>query len=152
MWVGHYLIGLAFYFFTNFALLLDGIDWSNMDRLNSNGGRKIISLLFFVLASYSQLMSHYYLSKLEKYTLPDNQGFKYLIAPHYTAECVLYASLAAIAAPPGQFVNWNLCCAFIFVVVNLGVTADGTKRWMLTKFPDQSSEIQRRWKLVPFFW
>lgn len=161
MWVGHYLIGLAFYFFTNFAVLLDGVDWSNCDRPHSRSGKIINSeglmqrLLFggfFAHASYSQSLSHHYLSKLKKYTLPDSHGFKYFIAPHYTAECVVYASLAVIAAPPGHFVNWNLFCALIFVAVNLGVTADGTKRWMLTKFPDRRSDIELRRKLIPFLW
>ncbi|KEF57955.1 uncharacterized protein A1O9_05877 [Exophiala aquamarina CBS 119918] len=161
MWVGHYLVGLAFYFFTNFAILLDGVDWSHWDPTHPNNGKNVNSegllqrLLFgsfFALASYSQSLSHYYLFKLKKYTLPDNHGFKYFIAPHYTAECVLYASLAVIAAPPGNYVHWNLFCALVFVAVNLGVTADGTKQWMLTKFPDRRREIRLRRKLIPFLW
>jgi 3-oxo-5-alpha-steroid 4-dehydrogenase 3 len=157
MWIGHYLIGLAFYFFTNLAIFLDGIDWSHWDRPNSKGGKminpeQVVFVIFFAQAFYSQSISHHYLFKLKKYTLPDQHGFRYFIAPHYTAECVLYISLAVIAAPPGYFVNWNLFCALIFVAVNLGVTADGTKRWMLAKFPDHRTEIESRRKLIPILW
>lgn len=157
MWIGHYLIGLAFYFFTNLAIFLDGIDWSHWDRPNSNSGKmigpaRVMFVIFFAQAFYRQSISHHYLFKLKKYTLPDEHGFRYLIAPHYTAECVLYGSLAVIAAPPGHFINWNLLCALIFVAVNLGVTADGTKRWMLAKFPDRRFEIESRRKLIPVLW
>lgn len=150
MWIGHYFIGLAFYLFTNMAMFLDGVDWSFWGepfvkgRWNPMGPMDYLFTGFFAQASLRQAFSHYYLSTLKKYTLPDSLGFDYWIAPHYTAECVLYGSLAVIAAPPGCILNWNLVCAFIFVAVNLGVTADGTKRWMLSKFPDRKSDIKSR--------
>lgn len=159
MWIGHYVIGLAFYFFTNLALFMDGVDWANF-RDEPPPNRRYIPLqsvrfLFvycFLHASYRQAILHRYLFKLKKYTLPNEHGFTSLIAPHYTAECVLYGALAVIAAPPGCFINWNLVCALIFVAVNLGVTADGTKRWMLSKFPDRRNDIERRWNLIVMLW
>lgn len=159
MWVGHYVIGLAFYFFTNLAIFIDGVDWVNYrDETSPNRGHNSLQSVRFVFvycflhASYRQAILHRYLFKLKKYTLPNEHGFTSLIAPHYTAECVLYGALAVIAAPPGSIINWNLVCALIFVAVNLGVTADGTKRWMLSKFPDRRIDIERRWNLIAMLW
>ncbi|KAK5063149.1 hypothetical protein LTR84_005225 [Exophiala bonariae] len=150
MWIGHYFIGIAFYLFTNITLLLDGVGWADWnhpdigERFNSMGATEWAFAAFISQAFISQAKSHYYLFTLEKYTLPDELGFKHWIAPHYMAECTFYGSLSVIAAPPDRILNWNLFCAFIFVVVNLSVTAEGTKRWMLSKFPDRRHEIQSR--------
>ncbi|KAI6882279.1 hypothetical protein KC360_g2057 [Hortaea werneckii] len=107
----------------------------------------------------------------DSYQLPTHPAFTHLLVPHYTAECLLYLSLAFLAAPisapqspPGtapkdggtaSVLNYTLLSACIFVVVNLGVTAQGTREWYLVRFggnPEGRETVLRRWRLVPGVW
>jgi 3-oxo-5-alpha-steroid 4-dehydrogenase 3 len=94
-----------------------------------------------------QYQCHRHLSGLKKYSFPEDGLFQYLVCPHYTCECLVYLSLAVIAAPEGQLLNGTLSSAVLFVSVNLGVTANGTKQWYSEKF---GSKVQRKWKMIPF--
>ena len=158
MWIGHYLIGLAFYFFTNIAIFIDhiraGMDDSALISPSSRSEMSLtlldqIALAMFFIASVEQYQYHKYLASLPKYTVPDGYAFKLVIAPHYAAECVIYLCLAVLSAPRGQQVNMSMLFALLFVVVNQGITADGTKRWMLGKFPERRKEIESRWRMIP---
>ena len=158
MWIGHYFIGMAFYFVTNIAIFIEHVHvLLSMDRFTNlflqlhRGPTLLEAVAFFafVFASKQQHGYHVYLSGLVKYTLPDQGTFRYVVAPHYMAECAIYLLLAVLTAPAGQHVNITIFCAFIFVAVNLGITADGTKKWMLGKFPDSQKDIQKRWKMIP---
>ena len=158
MWIGHYLIGLAFYFFTNIAIFIDhvraGVDDSHLISLSSPDELALtlldqVAIAMFFVASVEQYQYHSYLASLRKYTVPDGYAFKLLIAPHYTAECVIYVCLAVISAPRGQHVNVTMLSALLFVVVNLGITAEGTKRWMLGKFPERRKDVESRWRMLP---
>lgn len=80
--------------------------------------------------------------------MPDHPVFQRLVCPHYTAECVIYLSLAILAAPTGKLLNWTIISAMVFVAVNLGVTADGTWRWYQKKF--ESGSVNGRWRMIPF--
>ena len=102
----------------------------------------------FLAAWSAQYRCHRYLAGLKKYTLPEGGLFQYLVCPHYTCEFLLYLSLAVTAAPEGQWINRTLACAVILILVNLGVTANGTKAWYIEKFGRQ--KVQGRWKMVPF--
>ena len=158
MWIGHYLIGLSFYFFTNIALFIEHVPASpHASRFKSlpfpaNALKALIDLLAlstFLAASVQQHIYHAHLASLKKYTLPSHGAFKYIVAPHYTAECLIYLSLSFLIASTAQLVNKTMLCAFIFVVVNLGVTVEGTKRWMLGKFPESRADVEGRWRMIP---
>ncbi|KAI7225090.1 hypothetical protein KC330_g9193 [Hortaea werneckii] len=157
--------------------------------------RTFLSLLLFILASGFQHDCHAYLCSLkspsssttttttttndnndttkakDSYKLPIHPAFSHLIVPHYTAECLLYLSLAFLAAPApqsptrpgagaqaagrGNVFNYTLLSAWIFVVVNLGVTAQGTREWYLVRFggsQEGRERVLRRWRLVPGVW
>lgn len=88
-----------------------------------------------------------YLSGLKKYSLPDAGMFRHLVCPHYTCECLLYLSLAAVAAPEGSLYNQTLACGVLFVSVNLGVTAGGTRKWYVDKFG--ADKMESRWNMIP---
>jgi 3-oxo-5-alpha-steroid 4-dehydrogenase 3 / polyprenol reductase len=158
MWIGHYLIGLAFYFFITIAIWLEQMHqdagrYHRREWLTLSGELTPLdgaASLLFGLASVLQHRYHRYLFSLKKYTLPDRSAFKYIISPHYTAECLIYVALSFLAGPTGWLVNNTMLCALLFVVVNLAVTAHGTKRWMLTKFPDRTQDIQQRHLMIPF--
>ncbi|KAI7258176.1 hypothetical protein KC345_g10611 [Hortaea werneckii] len=148
--------------------------------------RTFCSLLLFILASGFQHDCHAYLCSLkspspistttttttaanrdendstkpkDSYRLPTHPAFTHLLVPHYTAECLLYLSLAFLAAPQsqagGRIFNYTLLSACIFVIVNLGVTAQGTREWYLVRFGgsrEGRERVLRRWRLVPGIW
>lgn len=151
MWMGHFVIGLMFYMFVHIAIIAEytGTEQGSSAELSP---RILLATLAFTLASIWQHKYHRYLSSLIKYTLPEQYGASHIVAPHYTAECLLYLCLAILTAKDGEYLNSTLLCVLIFVVVNLGVTADGTKTWQLNKFRDRRREIQKRSRMLyPFF-
>ena len=156
MWVGHYAIGIAFYAFTNVAIWVEYVRQPLPSTLWT--WRNLVCILVFLAASWEQNRCHLYLSSLRKYTLPTKSIFQYIVAPHYTMECVIYLTLAILNAPVDGHsghptaINWTLFCALVFVVVNLGVTAGGTKHWQLDKFPDQKCAILKKWKMIPMMY
>jgi 3-oxo-5-alpha-steroid 4-dehydrogenase 3 / polyprenol reductase len=95
-----------------------------------------------------QFKCHQYLSGLRKYSLPEAGMFRYLVCPHYTCECLLYLSLAIVAAPEGQLCNRTILCGLGFVAANLGITASGTRKWYSGKFG--SEQIKDKWNMIPF--
>lgn len=110
--------------------------------------KMIIGTPVFLLAWSTQNRCHRHLASLKKYSLPEGGLFQYLVCPHYTCECLLYLSLAVIAAPEGQWFNRTLSCAVVFIAVNLGVTANGTREWYIEKFG--RSKVETRWRMIPF--
>lgn len=84
------------------------------------------------------------------YKLPTHPAFAPLICPHYTAEVVIYLALAINAAPKAQWVNGTLGTAAVFVGVNLGVTAYGTREWYVKTFGEAS--LRGKWRMLPFLY
>ncbi|KAI8626958.1 3-oxo-5-alpha-steroid 4-dehydrogenase [Xylariaceae sp. FL1651] len=152
MWIVHWLLGNAFYFCTSISIWVEGsrsIWHSDRDILNSKvpSLKSMTATSVFLIAWFMQYQCHQHLSRLKKYSFPDDGLFRYLVCPHYTCECVLYLSMAVAAAPDGQIYNQTLACAVLFISTNLGVTANGTKRWYSDKF---GSRVQGKWKMIPF--
>jgi 3-oxo-5-alpha-steroid 4-dehydrogenase 3 / polyprenol reductase len=157
MWVGHYLLGLLYYAAMGVAIWIEGA--KALVSTDEPLGNAIISapsmstfifLPIFSFASGIQHDAHVYLSSLRKYELPSHPAFHSLISPHYTAECAIYLSLTFLAAPEGRLVNKTLLTAFIFVVIELGVSADISKRWYVQKFGADQVEYKRR--MIPGIW
>lgn len=107
-----------------------------------------IATVVFVIASFKQSECHHNLASLKKYTLPNEGWFRHIVCPHYTAECLIYLSLALIAAPQGKIVNQTVFLGLVFVAVNLGTTAAGTKRWYEGKFGEE--KVRDKWRMIPF--
>lgn len=157
MWVGHYLLGLLYYTAMGLAIWIEGGPaLMSTDEPLGNAmisAPSISTLVFlplFLLSSGIQYDAHFYLSSLRKYTLPTHPAFQSIVSPHYTAECAIYFSLMFLAAPGGQVVNKTLLAAFIFVLVELGVSADISKRWYMQKFGADLVEHKR--KMIPGIW
>lgn len=108
----------------------------------------MLSFPVFLLASGLQHDCHMYLASLPKYTLPMHPAFQVVICPHYTAESIIYLSFAIMGAPSGAFVNRTLFCAFLFVYVNLSVSASTTKEWYAEKFG--KDKLAGRGKMIPY--
>ncbi|KAI0971090.1 hypothetical protein F4678DRAFT_472613 [Xylaria arbuscula] len=152
MWVVHWLLGNLFYLCTSVSIWVEGsgsIQCSAQNCLDIKIPvfKSTIASLMFLSAWVMQYRCHQHLAGLKKYSLPEEGLFRYLVCPHYTCECLLYLSLAVLAAPEGQFCNQTLACAVLFVSTNLGVTASGTKSWYGEKFGEE--KVQGRWKMIP---
>lgn len=106
-----------------------------------------IAVPLFFFAWVSQYRCHKHLAELKKYSLPEQGMFRHLISPHYTCECMIYLSLAIVAAPEGHLCSQTLLSALFFVAVNLGVTARGTKSWYIEKFG--SDKVAAKKVMIP---
>lgn len=109
-----------------------------------------VALPMFWYGWVMQHRCHRQLAGLRKYSLPDQGMFRHIVCPHYTCECLIYLSLAIIAAPEGHWCNKTLLSVLTFVAVNLGVTAYGTKSWYAGKFGQE--QVMSRWIMVPFLY
>jgi len=107
-----------------------------------------MALTLFALASVSQHLCHVHLASLQKYSLPSHFLFKFLVCPHYFAECVIYLSLALMAAPQEEIFNLTLLSGLLFVAVNLGVTAQTARQWYEENFGQTA--VVRKWNMIPF--
>lgn len=176
MWIVHWVLGQLFYVGISVAIWIEGYGMlcpmdtipkslSSLTRpagailqnqlpsftLDLTAGaifKVAIAVPLFFFAWTSQYRCHEYLAGLRKYSLPDKGMFRHLISPHYTCECLIYLSLAIVAAPEGHLCNQTLLSALIFVAVNLGVTARGTRSWYVDKFG--SDKVARKKVMIPF--
>ncbi|KAF8466963.1 hypothetical protein BDZ91DRAFT_724532 [Kalaharituber pfeilii] len=161
MWFVHYLLGLAYYVATGMAIWVEGKgtllihpDFKGKlfgrSPVTAPTWKTTLALPLFIFASGLQNDCHRYLSTLRKYSLPEAPIFRYIICPHYFAECMLYVALTVLTAPNGQLLNKTMLCTTIFVVVNLGVTAGHCYEWYKTKFGED--KVKGRWKMVPYIY
>jgi len=61
---------------------------------------------------------------------------------------MIYVAIAIAAAPKDQILNKTVLAGLCFVVSNLAVTADSTKKWYIEKFGAEN--VKGRWRMVPF--
>ncbi|CAL5867322.1 uncharacterized protein PFLUO_LOCUS1537 [Penicillium psychrofluorescens] len=157
MWVVHWILGLCFYLATAVAIWIEGsgqllfhdISASHFNLTIAPTLRTFLCVPLFLVASGIQHDCHHYLSTLKTYAVPDEHPmFRGVVCPHYGAECLIYLSLALLAAPPGQLANKTMVACLGFVVVNLGITAKTTKQWYIQKFG--AEVVQGWWLMIPF--
>ncbi|KAL4974438.1 hypothetical protein BDW66DRAFT_87587 [Aspergillus desertorum] len=158
MWFIHWLAGVGFYLAVAVAVWIEGAgtvlthqlsldDFSLTSRFS---GRTLLSLPIFLIASGIQHDCHHHLASLKKYTLPTHPIFNWILCPHYTTECIIYLSLALLAAPKGEILNKTLLSAAFFVAVNLGVTASTTRQWYRERFGEAA--VQGKWNMIPLIY
>ncbi|KAF3012938.1 hypothetical protein E8E15_004189 [Penicillium rubens] len=156
MWFMHWLLGLAFYLAAGVAIWIEGsgtlltenLSIAHLQMTNAPSLRTFFLVPLFLVTSGLQHDSHHYLYSLKKYTLPEHPMFRGIVCPHYGAECVVYLSLALLAAPRGELVNKTMLSCLAFVAVNLGLTARNTKQWYAQKFGKDS--VQDWWFMIPY--
>ena len=110
--------------------------------------KTLVAVPIFILASGIQHDCHVYLASLKKYTLPETPWFRLIVCPHYTSECLIYLAMAIVSAPEGRFMNITVLAGLGFVVSNLAVTADSTRRWSIEMFGAQ--KLEGRWRMLPY--
>lgn len=176
MWFVHWLLGLAFYLAAGVAIWIEGsgmhgkttrsrdemsdqsietisthpVTLDDVKITNAPTLRTFLCVPLFLVASGLQHDCHHFLFSLKKYTLPDHPIFRGIVCPHYGAECIIYLSLALLAAPPGQLINKTMLTCLAFVAVNLGLTAQTTKQWYMQKFG--RDKVQDRWLMIPYIY
>ncbi|KAI9824151.1 MAG: hypothetical protein M1819_000914 [Sarea resinae] len=155
MWFVHWLLGISFYVAMGIAVWIEGLPALRFHRpsiddvaLKPPSLRTFLCIPLFFVVSGIQHDAHVHLYSLPKYSLPKHPIFQQIICPHYTAECLIYLSLALIAAPRGALVNQTIFTALIFVSINLGVTANITRQWYAEKFGEE--QVRGRCRMIPF--
>ena len=167
MWIGHWLMGLGFYLFINIAIWIEGVgssasyfclvfhtdmrviatlrlydDTHDPNYLHSSNAFRlmaIVELLGIARYSYSQNRLHHYLATLPAaphYEVPKKYAFTTVICPHYGEEVLIYHGLYFLGGYPAP--NLTLLMAYIFVYLNLNITARGTREWYKEKFGDEA--------------
>ncbi|CZS99887.1 related to DFG10 protein [Rhynchosporium agropyri] len=155
MWIGLWLIGIAYYVFMGVSVWIEGIATLSHNGLSSlevglPSIKTSIAASVFVSASIVQHECHKHLASLKKYSLPRQYWFQRVICPHYTSECAVYLAIALLAAPPGQLFNKTVLAGLGFVASNLGVTADSTRKWYVTKFG--AEKLDGKWRMIPYLY
>jgi 3-oxo-5-alpha-steroid 4-dehydrogenase 3 len=174
MWIGHWALGVWFYASMSVAVWIEGarrfpfgfvscssdvifLHLASLLRESFEFGhltieapsiRTFVGCLMFIVASGVQHDCHSYLASLKKYSLPEHPVFGRIVCPHYFVECVIYFAMSIVAAPGGCMLNWTIVCALVFVGVNLGVTADGSRDWYMEKFG--AASMSGKWRMIPF--
>ena len=129
----------------------------NMDNSTTllRGG---IPYLLFALANYYQFEAHKILFQMKTeqltapdpkvYKLPTRSWFKIVCVPHYSAEVLIYLSLAMLL-PYGSG-SWSPGLMVIWVSSNLAVVAHTQHQWYQQQYP---GEVPHPWyKLFPYIW
>ncbi|KAH6719737.1 3-oxo-5-alpha-steroid 4-dehydrogenase-like protein [Leptodontidium sp. MPI-SDFR-AT-0119] len=142
MWVGLWLIGMAYYVFIGVSVWIEGVAVLSQHGLSSidlgpPSAKTCIAVPMFLLASGIQHTCHKHLASLKKYTLPQKYWFQQVVCPHYTSECVIYAAIAIVAAPPGQLMNKTVLAGLGFV-------------WYVEKFGME--KLKGRWRMIPYLY
>jgi hypothetical protein len=117
-----------------------------------------IPLLLFFAANYYQYEAHLILfrMKIEQlksahpnvYHLPTQSWFRLVCVPHYTAEVLIYMSLAALMLPRAS--THAPLLLVVWVTSNLAVVAQAQHSWYQRQYPD---EVPKVWyKLFPYIW
>eukprot|EP00742_Colponemidia_sp_Colp-10_P011500 GILJ01012782.1.p1 GENE.GILJ01012782.1~~GILJ01012782.1.p1 ORF type:complete len:312 (-),score=20.83 GILJ01012782.1:151-1086(-) len=163
-----YILGIGFYMLTSFSILLESefmgtadSDWFFTDNFTCNVGSilslSLVSALFlFIFSSYSQHRSHRILADLRtdhvdstfsstknSYRIPRGGLFDLISCPHYFAEFGIYVSFIILT----QGRSTVLWLQFIWVVVNLTITANRTHRWYREKFKNYP---RKRKTIIPY--
>jgi len=157
MWVGLWLIGIAYYISMGVSVWVEGSvvlndprPFTSLLEISRPSLKTAMGVPLFLFASALQNDCHKHLASLKKYSLPQRGLFKQIVCPHYTAECLIYIALAIISAPEGQTLNKTVLAGLGFVVTNLGITADSTKKWYIEKFG--AEDVEGRWRMLPFLY
>ncbi|SPQ22438.1 752e701f-a606-4a2d-9fb0-d6a095d8af4b [Thermothielavioides terrestris] len=154
MWIVHWLLGLSFYLAMSVSIWVEAAG-ALLDPAagHTDDAQSLLKMAAavpaFLFAWVNQYRCHKHLAGLKKYSLPEGGMFRRCICPHYTCECLLYLSMAVATAPRGAWCNSTLLCALVFVAVNLGVTASGTREWYIEKFGN--GPVADKWNMIPFF-
>lgn len=123
---------------------------------------RVMACSLFVLANFYQFESHQILFQMKEqqrvapdpsvYQLPTQSWFAVVCVPHYTAEVLVYLSLALLLLPLREECSgcWSPALLVVWVGSNLSVVAHKQHQWYLNQYP---TKVPRPWyKLFPYIW
>ena len=154
MHLGHYVIGVLFYFLVNLTVVAEiplPSHTSCLKLWQQLSWSHCLAVLLFFWASYHQYQCHTILGKLTTWTpdgkkiykIPHGDWFEHVSSPHYLAEILIYIALFAVMK--GQSIRWIL--VLIFVVLNLTLGAQNTHLWYKEKFDNYP---RNRYIILPY--
>lgn len=146
MHVSHYLVGILFYVGVSMVCCLGLCEEPSGSLLF--GWLEIALITIFGVISIDQFDNHRHLATLVKYSLPTFRLFNLVSCAHYFDEIVLYLVVAIEIYVRGTVskTTYAFLSAWIFVVVNLTVSALETKAYYEVKFDD----YELRHSIIPF--
>jgi len=120
--------------------------------LNALDRHALSSIAIFITASIWQFHIHSLLaslrpttSKKTTYVAPPESSlsFRLFLTPHYTAEILIYLAMTLLTR------NWTIFTTLIWVITNLSISSNETRKWSRTKFKENE---WGRWNLIPFIY
>nr|XP_040574649.1 polyprenol reductase-like [Lepeophtheirus salmonis] len=155
----HYIVGITHYFSAFTGLLLEApgfvpneniihfdekvhakIKWINVHlNLYNFSLRHLIGSIVFLAAWQIQFNAHKTFAHLKRkqllsgdpvYSIPYGSSFNYVSCPHYSAEIVLYASVAGICG----FRHTTMNVVALWVLINQTITGLMSHHWYLKSF------------------
>lgn len=135
MHVSHYMVGIFYYLGVSLTC------WLGLRSDKSEfevGAVDLMILLTFVLFAVDQFQNHRHLALLVKYSVPKFRFFRLVSCAHYMDEICIYFSVLLLVLVHGPFseVDFAFLTSWIFVVVNLSVSASETWNYYKVKFDD----------------
>lgn len=148
--IAHYLVGMMFYITitlnTFISIIPQFLFKTNLKHIPNNYIIQFILILIFIIASFDQFFNHYYLALLKKYTVPTNRLFKYLAAPHYFDEIIIYLIIAILSCLNNNnfATKLNYWLSFTFVLVNLTISSIESNNYY------KRQNVGKQWSIIPF--
>lgn len=165
MHISHYAVGILFYVLIPLIVFLGleakrqlpskqlavvrlqyvlGVPCENFREFLS--GPLVFLYLYF---SMDQLGNHLHLSSLKKYTAPTADLFLVVACAHYLDEVILYGIIALLSLNSGNTrLSIALGSAWLFVLVNLSISARETQVFYQKKFDD----YRIRYCIIPYLY
>ncbi|GBG24812.1 Polyprenol reductase [Hondaea fermentalgiana] len=153
-----YIIGITFYLAFGWSIVVESSLYRPVDEFydaDSEVWNPVfwLGVALFALGMYEQHQTHRILAGLRPtestaasgcsvYRVPQGRLFALVSCPHYFLEMLIYLGFALMDS-----VNLSLWLAFVFVCLNLGLTALRSHAWYKAKFDDYPAE---RKAVVPF--
>ena len=159
-----YLIGMSFYVAAPWTIVVSSSQWRcehfeiSLSHQREDEGdevdvgflvKGVVVSLLYVWSSVHQHWCHKILARLrdgragDRYSIPVGDYFEWVSCPHYFMEIVLYFSLLL-----WNDFELNSVLLFLFVVMNLGITARKTHQWYLDKFPEDYPKHRKA--IIPY--
>lgn len=146
----HYIVGLVFYTLISCILYL-ALYPETTASPKAPAPVIAISVILLLYASYSQHCYHLHLQSLPKYSLPTYKLFSVVSSPHYFCEVLVYLALLILYIDSPWLpvchrdLRTTLGLALIWVITNLGISAEVTHRYYLDKFKSAP-----KYMMIPF--
>ncbi|ORX44528.1 hypothetical protein BCR36DRAFT_334567 [Piromyces finnis] len=156
MHFGHFLVGITFYIFTSFSIVIESINNNIAFSFKDINACHVLGIILCIFAQSQQYWCHKFLASLRPdvspgdknikavYQLPCRRWFNLVDSPQYLFEIVIYFSFYIISI----FKNQTLLFVVVWTIVNLGVTAYGVHDWYMKKFKDNYPKNRKR--IIPF--